>query len=150
MRNLVDLMHNIPVLVNPVTPLLQSDIAQPLNGHSVMTLSKRYVHPETTKWWNWSVSIKPEILAINSYFKCFDVIFTSLSKSSDTFAWVRCLTISVWSFWHAKTTALKSLWNIKTMNMELFYNTRICLNQNRNLCNQFRTSLFCWTTYLSL
>ena len=31
-----DFMHNIPVSVNPVTPLLQWDIWQSLYGHSVM------------------------------------------------------------------------------------------------------------------
>ena len=53
-----DFMHNIPVLVNPVTPLLQWDIWQSLYGHSVMITLKHSIHPETRKQtWNYFMSL---------------------------------------------------------------------------------------------
>ena len=44
-----DFMHNIPVSVNPVTPLLQWDIWQSLYGHRVMPTLKHSIHPEMRK-----------------------------------------------------------------------------------------------------
>ena len=90
MRNLIDLMHNIPVLVNPVTPLLQWDILQSLYGHFVMQTLKHSIHSERTKWWIWNtkgyVSIKTEFLLINSMHNC-----TCVCKSNDAFGLLRYL-----------------------------------------------------------
>ena len=51
-------MHNIPFVVNPVTPLLQWDIWQSLYGHSVMQTLKHSIHPEMRKrTWNKFMSL---------------------------------------------------------------------------------------------
>ena len=109
-----DFMHNIPVSLNPVTPLLQWDIWQSLYGRCLMPTLKHSIHTEMRKQtWNNFMSLlmsqqknnlgniyttfnHHQNLRYNIASSGFNAQYTCFCKSSDAFASMRYLTISVW------------------------------------------------------
>ena len=133
-------MHNIPFVVNPVTALLLWDIWQSLYGNCVMPALEHSIHPETRKQtWNYFMSLlmsqqknslgnicttfnHHQNLRYNIASSGFYAQYTFCCKSSDAFASMRYLTISVWPLPDANIKALHPSWNEKA-NMELVYIT---------------------------
>ena len=115
-----DFMHNIPASVNPVTPLLQWDIWQYMYGHGVMPTLKHSIHTETrkqTRNYLMSLRMSQQNNILRNIYKTinhhrldaqsgFYAQYTCVCKSSDAFASMRYLTISVWPLCNANIKAL--------------------------------------------